>query len=277
MLLSYPEFQKQYQADRGKLQTILDHLAKAPAKYRQYTEHIANLGELTPYVYYTAIVRKYLKKKAKIMDWGAFLGQITYLLQDDFEVSAYNPYDNAEIGYWHKQLGINKPVFDPDFSKLKQDLAAESYDAVISSGVLEHTFEHGITDVEALRYLNRLLKPGGHLFIWNLPTTHALAEKIAADKKRWRHIVRYDFEEIIIKLNLTGFDIVKIEHDELIYTKLAKLFKGLDLTRVWKFDQRLARLPLLRKYAHHFTIVAQKVENFPIKPAASGYTAYLDV
>lgn len=268
MIVSINKLKERFSLDLPKLKNILSFQLTAPKEFKINTEHLSHLATLTPYVYYTSLVRQYLKSDSQILDWGAYLGQVSYLLQDDFDIKSYNLFPNPEITYWHQKLNIKNPIFGNDIDKYK-------YDAVISSGVLEHTFEFGETDIEALKKLYQILKPSGYLFIWNLPTTHALAEKIAMDKKSWKHILRYDLDDILVKLNLTGFDIVKIEHNELFFSKLAKIFKMIPITTLWQIDQYLCQLSIFAKYSHHFTIVAKKVDNFPASPASSGYTTYI--
>lgn len=274
MLVSFKQFLADFRGAGAKLDYLLTTQRQAPAPYQQNTEHFANLAAATPYVYFTALVKKHLPKGSSILDWGAYLGQMTYLLQDNYEVNAYNPTQNQLIDYWHEKLKIKQRSFDRGFADFKLDFPTNSFDAVISSGVLEHTFEFGVEDTQALRNLNRVLKPGGYLFIWNLPTKNALTELIAMRKKRWKHTLRYDLDETLVKLSLTGFDIVEIERDELIYPKLAKLLPFISPVYLHQLDQQLCRWPIFRGYAHHFTIVAKKIDNFPINPASSSYTLY---
>ena len=77
-----------------------------------------------------------------------------------------------------------------------------------------------------------------------------------------------------MKLNLTGFDIVEIEMNEVIFSKLAKIFKN-SLAIAWNIDNIICKMPMIKGFSHNFTIVARKIEGFPIKPAISGYTTYI--
>jgi len=258
-----------------KLNHILEIYRKAPSNYKTNAEHLSSLATLFPYIYHTALVKKYLKDtSSKILDWGAYLGQVTYLLQDQFTVNSYNPSSPQEVLYWQKNLGIKLVSEDKGYKDQQLNFPKESFEAVISSGVLEHSFEHGVDDVTALRNLNSVLKPNGLLFIWNLPTKNALAEKVAEKRKKWRHILRYELDEILVKLSLAGFNVVSIERQELIFNQLAKILKLVPLPWIWSFDHFLCNLPLLNNFAHHYTIVAKKIENFPVVPATSSYTAY---
>ena len=274
MIVSLDDVNAQLAADRVKLENLVALKASAPVEFSNNTDHFANFTTLYPYIYHKVLVKKYLEPGSSILDWGAYLGQVTYLLQDDFDVTAYNPVEQADINYWHTQLAIKKPVFDCGIfnGELRFD---QPFDGVISSGVLEHTFEFGQTDVEALRNLYKILKNDGYLFIWHLPTSLALAELLAKAKHAWKHTLRYSLDEVLVKLNLTGFDIVAIETNDLAFSKIKKALSFLDLASAWSLDHTLANLPILKLFSHHFTIVAKKVPGFPRNPANSGYTTYI--
>lgn len=275
MLIDFNEFKRQFEDNIDRLKNIINIYDSAPKKLQGNAGHLGSLITLFPYIYHTALVKKFSPdRKTKILDWGSFLGQVTYLLQDEYEVNAYNPINNEEIEYWQNKLKIKTRLFDQGLSRFKLEFKPNSFDAVISSGVLEHSFERGVTDIDALKNLNKILKPEGLLYIWNLPTKNALAEKIAIARQKWKHVVRYDLDEILVKLNLTGYEIVAIERSELLFYKLAKIFKIVPLSWLWKLDYQLTQFFLFRPLAHHFTIVARKVANFPLKPTVSAYTAY---
>lgn len=274
MLLEKENIKAQFDKDKHKLDTLIDIKLNTPAEFNKNTAHFTNYSTLFPYIYHKVLVQKWIEEGAKILDWGAYLGQVSYLLQDEYDVTAYNPDQQPDITYWHEKLGIKNPVFGSGVEENKLDLDTK-FDAVLSSGVLEHTFEFGVSDIDALKNLNGVLKDDGYLFIWHLPTQHALSEFIARRKKSWKHILRYDLDDILVKLNMTGFEIVEIEVNDLIFSKLTKVLSSRDITDVWELDYKLAHLPMLKALAHHFTIVAKKVSGFPKVPATSGYTTYV--
>lgn len=275
MLVKFEDLKTQFERDSSKLKYIVESRSNSPEPYKTNTEHFSSFATLYPYIYHKTLIKKHLlDPNAKILDWGAYLGQITYLLQNEYNVDAYNPKSDENIEYWHKTFGVKNPVFGKGLDQGTLNLPTESYDAVISSGVLEHTFEFGVTDVEALKNLYKVMKPNGLLFIWNLPTKYALTELLAEKKKKWKHTLRYDLNGLLVKLNLAGFDIVEIERNEFIFNKLTKLFPNKDLNDLWKLDHKLAQLPPFHQLAHHFTVVAKKIPDFPNNPAPSGYTTY---
>ncbi|MGI6103266.1 MAG: class I SAM-dependent methyltransferase [Patescibacteria group bacterium] len=277
MLLSLEHVRARYEHDKEKLDRIIELRNRAPEKYRQWTENLANIGELFTYSYHAGIIEHFLgaDEKKRVLDWGAGLGHMSYLLKDEYAVDAYNPVQDEYNDYWHEQFQLKTRSFQ-SASGAELPHKAESFDAVLSSGVLEHVFEFGLDEVTALRQLHRVLKQEGLLFIWHLPLVGALAEHNAMRKRTWRHIRRYELDEVLVMLSQSGFDVVAIERGELVFSKLHRLLGGvLGAPRTWALDMALCRLPVLSSLAHHFTIVARKVEGFPSEPARGNYTAYI--
>lgn len=197
------------------------------------------------------------------------------LLQDEFNVTAQNPRKENDIEYWMQKLGIHNVQFGKLNAGPESTVDDDTlFDGIISSGVLEHTFEYGQTDLEALRILHANLKDDGYLFIWNLPTKHSLSETYARMRKKWKHPVLYELDDILVKLTTAGFEVVAIERNEIFFSQLARLFPIIPLEVMWRFDHFLATNLLLKRFAHHFTIVAQKVAGFPQNPSRSLYTVY---
>jgi predicted SAM-dependent methyltransferase len=64
-------------------------------------------------------------------------------------------------------------------------------DVILSSGVLEHTWEYGIAEGEALSELYRVLKDDGMFYIWNLPYKYGSVEMLNHLLGRWHHERRY--------------------------------------------------------------------------------------
>lgn len=275
MLTDTITLKKIYNENLDKVKKIIQLKSSAPKEFSANTEHFTNETTLFPYIYHKAIIGKHLKKGSKILDWGAYLGQVTFLLQDDYNITAYNPSKEPEIKYWHEKFKIKKSEFDKGVKDKKLEFKNEKFDAVISSGVLEHSFEYGISDIDALKNINQNLKDDGLLFIWHLPTKLALSELISEKRKSWKHILRYELNDILVKLSLAGFDVVEIETNDLIFSKLAKVFKTKNIVDVWALDYKLAHLPIIKNFAHHFTIVAKKIPNFPTNPARKGYEIYV--
>jgi SAM-dependent methyltransferase len=271
-----------YEKYKEKLVTLMRLRAEAPQAFQAATDHFTSMSWVFPYLYHTALVEQTLRQSGaaspRILDWGAFLGQVTWLLQDRFEVDAYNPAQDDLIDYWHRQLGITRRVFADkgDLETGKISCASGSYDAVICSGVLEHTFEFGVQDLDALREIHRVLRDDGHLFIWHLPCKNSREERRARRPGEWRHILSYELDEILVKLSLAGFQVLGVEKTGLAFgTLLGALGWLLGVPRVWSLDLWLARTRFLGPEAHDFTIVCKKPPGFPHKPISMNYTVFV--
>ncbi|HSW85381.1 MAG TPA: class I SAM-dependent methyltransferase [Candidatus Saccharimonadales bacterium] len=138
--------------------------------------------------------------KIRILDWGCGKGYVQYFLSrkgaktEGFETS----------GYPHKAIW-NK--FDLKVKTSKGDklpFQKGTFDAIVGFGVLEHVlFEH-----EALKELNRVLKPTGLFFCFNLPNKFGYMHKIAWWRGIRYHDRLYSRKEIKHLLKRAGFNTV---------------------------------------------------------------------
>jgi SAM-dependent methyltransferase len=280
MLVPPDEVIAAYAKHRDKLETLKRLRAEAPAEFRVATEHFASTKMLFPYAYHAALVERTLGQaaSAKVLDWGAFLGQVTYLLQERFEVDAYNPARSDLIDFWHERLSVTRRIFARESDLLSGKISCESssYDAVICSGVLEHTFEFGVEDLQALREMHRVLRDDGYLFIWHLPCKNSCEERQARRPGEWRHILSYELDEVLVKLSLAGFQVLGIEKTNLAFGALLGALGWLfSVPRLWSWEMWLASTRWLGPQAHDFTIVCRKQAGFPLQPAAGNYTIYV--
>jgi SAM-dependent methyltransferase len=282
MLVPLDDLAVSYTKHKAKLETLLRLRADAPAEFRVATEHFASMSWVFPYLYHTALVEQTLAKAGlaspRVLDWGAFLGQVTYLLKDRFEVDAYNPVRDDLIDYWHRKLDVSRRLFADKGDLVSGRISCESssYDAVICSGVLEHTFEFGVEDLEALREIHRVLREGGHLFIWHLPVKNSRDERRSRRPGEWRHILSYELDEILVKLSLAGFEVLAVEKTALAFAGLLRVFGwAFSVPRVWALDLWLARSRMFGPEAHDFTIVCRKHPGFPLKPISMNYSLYV--
>ena len=125
---------------------------------------------------YDAIVRRIAADSpGRILDWGCGHGQVTDLLwRAGLNVTAFDYRPDADEGleplerYPHLQVRVSA---DPR----RLPFADQSFDAVLSCGVLEH-----VEDPDAsLEELRRVLVPGGTLYVYKLPNRSSYLEAIA--------------------------------------------------------------------------------------------------
>src|SRR5258708_8185077 len=179
---------------------------------------------------------------------------------------------------WHHKLDETRRRFAEQSDLLSGRISCDSgsYDAVICSGVLEHTFEFGVEDLQALREIHRVLRDDGYLFIWHLPVANSYEERRARRPGEWRHILAYELDEMLVKLSLAGFEVVGVEKTGLVFGVLVRLLGWLfSIPRLWAWEMWLASTRLLGPEAHDFTFVCRKQAGFPLKPTANNYTVFV--
>jgi SAM-dependent methyltransferase len=203
-----------------------------------------------------------------VLDWGCGYGQMTYLLrQRGFRVTSF------DVGAPDTKL--------PDIP-ICRDLAvvrsqhptklpfeSDSFDTVLSCGVLEHVDEYSGqsgAERESLREIARVLRPGGQLLICQLPQKYAWQEAlIRRFKLGYSHPRRYTEGEIGQMLDAAGFAVVRVRRANLLPKNLTGMPAA--LRRIYsKFsriliagDGYLAQIPGVRRVAGVLEITARKV------------------
>lgn len=220
------------------------------------------MGAAVPYAFYCNLVSKFLAKESQILDWGGQYGHITKLLQNYFfKVDCFLKSDSEYYSkFWHNILGVSG-VFFGNGTGVKIESPDSLYDGVISSGVLEHVRDESeTTELEALLEIRRVLKPGGFLFIWNLPCRLGLNELINLCLGRSVHKFKYSKYEITKMLEESGFEIAFYDKHDLFPMKFRHFFtRFLAAENVYKCEYFLSKLPLLNIFAQHHTIVAKAI------------------
>lgn len=248
------------------MEFIVNKENTAPQDFRQYSTNISEMGRIVQYAYYTAIVRSFLKNKsAHIIDWGGQFGQVTKFVQHYYEhTECYLPEKeisvNPDIKYFNEILKIQLILYGlgpDDYSRI--NILDNYADAVISSGVLEHVCETASNEHKILREINRILKPGGYFFIWNLPPRRSMVEYLAKLTGKWYHKQKYDSNQIKDSLKNAGFKIQAFSKHSIIPGSIRCVIgKLIGYENAYIFDEYLSILPLINYIANTFTIVATK-------------------
>ncbi len=115
-------------------------------------------------------------KKIKALDWGCGHGQNSVLLSDlGFNVQAG---DIIECQSDRPLLAVKSIDFTAFNHQSRLPFDDQSFDAVFSFGVLEHVPDESASLAE----LNRILRPGGLFFCFNLPYFLFLGTKTGPSK-----------------------------------------------------------------------------------------------
>ena len=256
-----PSLKSRYEERAPDLEAMMAVVNATEPERAKYAKHLNRPGVIFQYAYYTALVREWLPSPtAVICDWGGQYGHVTRLLRRHYaNVICYVP-DGTEFEaeYFHQGFGISDAVrFGPGYGHPEIPLADEREDAVISSGVLEHTREYEVSETASLTEIRRVLKPGGRLFVWNLPRRWGSVELLNKVLGRSIHQYKYDRSQVRSLLGQSGFEIDLLDAHEFLNLSTRNLLgRVVGDVRAWTLDYYLSKIFLLGLFCQHFTIVA---------------------
>ena len=192
----------------------------------------------------------------KILDWGCGLGQMTYLLKKrGFDVVSYDVDQGGRE--FLDRLGQTLIVAtDP----VKLPFADGAFDAVLSSGVLEHVADRD----GSLAEIRRVTKPGGRFFIFRLPNKYSYIEFLSDRLGRGDHPVKFSRRQIIKILSEKGFQAENCRYQGFLPYNLKgfpapvrSIYHRLDA--VWRsLDPLLDNCPGLRVFCTNLELVARR-------------------
>jgi len=197
-----------------KIIEILINLYQEARKDGQanYMEHLSNLVSLKSYLIRGKEIKKYFQNEVKILDWGAGFGQMLLILENlGFNVV---PFD---IVIPEKNL-FNRIKAKPILGdKTILPFKNESFDAVLSCGVLEH-----VPDPEgSLREINRILKKEGYFFVFNFPYRYSLSELYASLRKTSCHPLKLTKGALSKILEKNNFKNIRVSYENSIPKNLS--------------------------------------------------------
>jgi SAM-dependent methyltransferase len=202
-----------------------------------------------------------------LLDWGCGYGQMTYLLRRrGLQVT---PFDIGAPDSVMPDIPICRGL---DIVRSQHPTAlpfdTQSFDAVLSCGVLEHVDEGSEpgNEMKSLGEINRVLKTDGRLLIYQLPQRYAWQEAaLRRLKLGYSHPRRYTASEIAEMLAQTGFRLLRLRRSNLIPKNLTGIPNRLRevyslFSRPFIYiDQALCRVPLLNQTAGVLEVTAQRV------------------
>lgn len=160
-----------------------------------------------------SVLKSSLNKKMNILDIGCGAGTVDfYLANKGYNVTGIDISEKAisSCNETKKYLGLKKVFFQQSY--FPKDKIKGKYDFVIFSEVIEHLDE----DEKALKEINKLLNPGGILFL-STPSINAPLHKLGLTKqfdKDVGHVRRYSQERLQELLDKTGFNVKEIKINE---------------------------------------------------------------
>ncbi len=193
-----------------------------------------------------------------VLDWGCGWGQVTDMLRRrGVRVESFDYREDVQ-----DQL-VSLERFPDIVAHVSGEPVAlpfpdDHFAAVLSSGVLEH-----VRYPEAsLAELHRVLKPGGRLFIYKLPNRFSYLEAVARligsyyYHGRLPHDRLYTRTRVYDLLPRHAFRIDTFRRANVLPLTLDNAFVERHAGRIWRMNQRLARVPLVNLVATNLEVDA---------------------
>jgi SAM-dependent methyltransferase len=197
-------------------------------------------------------------KNARLLDWGAGPGFLSYLLESQDIGTTYYDFESdcPSYAYVIGQLKADRFYID---DPVTMPFEEGSFDAATSCGVLEHVPDQA----DALIELNRILKPGGLLFIHHFPNHYSWTERLADRIGQDAHAVRWTRRQMLEALDAAGFDVESFDYRYLIprnlvnYPRLSR-FITKHASAIYEMDRLASRIPGLNTICTALNCVAVK-------------------
>lgn len=204
--------------------------------------------------------------RGHLLDWGCGYGQMTYLLkQRGLQVTAF------DLGQPDQRLPDIPLCHNLNVIRSEHPtnlpFAENTFDAVLSCGVLEHVdeFSQGGNELESLREIARILRPGGLFFIYQLPQRYAWQEAVIRRLRLgYAHPRRYTASEICALLDQTGYTVRRVRRANLapknltgLPNKLRVIYSRFSHSLI-ALDTAICKIPGINQLAGVLEITAQR-------------------
>lgn len=222
-------------------------------------EFLRNPAGQNVYLYLTRYVRAFAEShfnkgidEIALLDWGCGKGQVAFLLRRlgakpqccDISGGIESPEKTPII----KKDGIQ---VDPLIHDYLLPYGDETFDVVMSFGVLEHVSH----DSKSLVEINRILREGGLLFCFDLPYFLSWTQRLAHIRGDCYHDRLYRKRHVYELLDSSGFSLMDVWHRQL-FPKNSVKYPAYHLFE--RIDQLLTEYTPLKYLATCIDFVAQK-------------------
>lgn len=214
-------------------------------------------------------------RRTQILDWGCGYGQMTWLLnRRGHSVTSFDigPPDSTLPNIpLCRDLAVVRSTHPTDLP-----FPDNSFDAVLSCGVLEHVDEcSGIpgSELKSLREIARVLRPNGKFLIYQLPQKWAWQEAVVRRfNLGYAHPRRYTQFEIAAILKSTGFNVAVVRRANFVPKNLTGFPPAFRRTYsrfsrvLMRLDRFMCKIPLVNRVAGVLEIVAVKDNTHAERP-----------
>lgn len=255
------KLRRQFRKAKPTLRVMAALARQCPQRVEDGAAHLVSLGSSVQYCHYTILVREFLRKKqGLIVDWGGQYGHVTSLLREEgYQAECYFLSPPADFEEFQRTFAFPYRCGSPG-DRTKLPYSDNSALAVISSGVLEHVREGGTDEADSLQEIFRVIEPGGHLFVWNLPRVLGFPELIKRLLGRWHHPCKYTCRSAEHLLQNAGFEVVFSDCHELLPIGARALATkvGIPPWLIFQLDYLVSKVPPFSFFRQHITLVGRK-------------------
>jgi SAM-dependent methyltransferase len=181
------------------------------------------------YIYLVEYVHAFSKKWLNrdtftLLDWGCGKCHVSYLLKkrnvDVLSCDIEAEYSDSAFGQYTPIADFTNITVIPLKHTFLLPFADETFDAVVSFGVLEHVKD----DTRSLIEINRILKSNGLFFCFWLPYKYGWKQKREHLKGSYYHDRLYDIQAVKALLAETRFTLLDYWHRDLFPKRYAPFF-----------------------------------------------------
>jgi SAM-dependent methyltransferase len=206
------------------------------------------------------IARTLGPRPATILDWGCGYGHLAWLLANrGYAVTAAEFFrdDHNNLGLLNHAGITTHQLSDPE----KIALPSGSFDAIVSSGTLEHVSSiHG-----SMRELGRLLRGKGYFFVFRFPNERSYIEWYARRTGRWYHTIRMHPSELRFLMKMHCLEVLNIGYSTFLPVNCTcASLRWLRPVReqfdpfFTMLDNILVRIPFLATFSTAIWLIARK-------------------
>lgn len=219
-----------------------------------------NLHAAPQMLEYQAIVERIAgDRPSQVLDWGCGWGQMTELLVGaDFTVESFD-YRGSDAP--NTLIALER--YPELHAYVSSDPVAlpydnDSFDAVLSCGVLEH-----VSDPDgSLEEIGRVLRAGGTLYCFKLPNRFSYLERIAKSVGLYYHGQQPDDRLYTARsarelLERHRYEVLELRRANMLPLTLTADWAHRAARAIWSANQGLARIPVLNVIATNVEVIAR--------------------
>jgi len=208
---------------------------------------------------YEAIAARIASDRPKrVLDWGCGWGQVTKLLRErGLEVTAFEYRPDIDRDGFHPLPRYPELEAYLSSDPVRLPFDADSFDAVLSFGVLEHV-EHPDRSLAELR---RVLEPGGTLYVYKLPNRYSYLERLAKAIGLYYHGANpedavYTKRSAVALLEAHQFEVREFQRTNMLPLTFDSRLANRSAGVIWLANRILARVPGLNLVSTNLELIA---------------------